>query len=190
MLQGESEEVWINTAIYRHALLRMQVIGGQRSVRIALPFLLPHHSGPATMQGLPVFHLCWNAPLMVSSGCAGRLSPIPPVLCHGPALWSPPSGQWVVVSHVYAPLQPISMSSPSGTGIPLFLPSRLQSPSGLPNVDLGGHNCRGYDIRYWITYPEVMYPIELRQHWRLPDASCKPTWCPHLSWPCRVSESR
>ena len=29
---------------------------------------------------------------------------------------------------------------------------------GLPNVDLGGHNCRGYDIPHWITYPEVMYP--------------------------------
>ena len=71
MLQGESEEVWTNAAIYSHALLRISVIRGQRSVRIAPPSLPPHQSGPATQD---------------SSGCAG------PVLCHGPALWSPPSG--------------------------------------------------------------------------------------------------
>ena len=46
--QGESEEVWTNSAIYSHALLRIHVIGGQRSVRIAPPSLPPHHSSPTT----------------------------------------------------------------------------------------------------------------------------------------------
>ena len=45
--QGESE-VQINVAIYGHALLRIHIIGGQRSVRIAPPSLPPHHSSPAT----------------------------------------------------------------------------------------------------------------------------------------------
>ena len=46
--QGESEEVRTNVAIYSHALLRIHVIGGQRSVRVAPPSLPPHHSGLAT----------------------------------------------------------------------------------------------------------------------------------------------
>ena len=72
----------------------------------------------------------------------------------------PVDNGWWFPTYIYAPLQPISMSSPSGTGIPVFLLFRLQSPSGIPNVDLGGHNCRGYDIDipHWITYPKVMYP--------------------------------
>ena len=41
-------EVWTNTAIYSRALLRIHIIGGQRSVWIAPPSLPPHHSGPAT----------------------------------------------------------------------------------------------------------------------------------------------
>ena len=32
-----------NIPIYSHALLRIHIIGGQRSVRIARPFLPPHH---------------------------------------------------------------------------------------------------------------------------------------------------
>ena len=46
IMQGESE-VRTNTTIYI-ALLRIHVIGGQRSVRIAPSSLPPHHSGPAT----------------------------------------------------------------------------------------------------------------------------------------------
>ena len=42
------EEVRNNVAIYSRALLRIHVVGGQRSVRIAPPSLPPHHSGPAT----------------------------------------------------------------------------------------------------------------------------------------------
>ena len=44
-----------NVAIYSHALPRIHVIGGQRSMRIAPPSLPPHHSGPAAMdfQSLP-----------------------------------------------------------------------------------------------------------------------------------------
>ena len=42
------KEVRNNVAIYSHALLRIHVIGGQRSVGIAPPSLPPHHSGPAT----------------------------------------------------------------------------------------------------------------------------------------------
>ena len=40
------KEVRNNIAIYSHALPRIRVIGGQRSVRIAPPSLPPHHSGP------------------------------------------------------------------------------------------------------------------------------------------------
>ena len=43
------EEVQTNISIYSHALLRIHIIGGQRSVRIAPPSLPPHHSGPATI---------------------------------------------------------------------------------------------------------------------------------------------
>ena len=46
--QSESGRSVNNVAIYSQALLRIHVIGGQRSVRIALPFLSPHHSSPAT----------------------------------------------------------------------------------------------------------------------------------------------
>ena len=42
------KEVRNNIAIYSHALPRIHVIGGQRSVRIAPPSLPPHHSSSAT----------------------------------------------------------------------------------------------------------------------------------------------
>ena len=45
---NRAKEVQTNIAIYSHALLRIHVIWGQRSVRIAPPSLSPHHSGPAT----------------------------------------------------------------------------------------------------------------------------------------------
>ena len=44
MLQGESKEVQTNVTIYSHALLRIHIIGGHRSVWIVPPSLPPHHS--------------------------------------------------------------------------------------------------------------------------------------------------
>ena len=47
VIRAKVKEVRNNAAIYSHALPRIYVIGGQRSVRIAPPSQ-PHHSGPAT----------------------------------------------------------------------------------------------------------------------------------------------
>ena len=74
-------KVWTNIAIYSHALLRIHVIGGQGSVRIATPSLPPHHSGPCNNQGLPVLHLGWCALLKGSSGSAGSPSLTATFLC-------------------------------------------------------------------------------------------------------------
>ena len=48
--QGESESSAKQTLLFIaiHAVLRISVIGGQRSVRIAPPSLTPHHTSPAT----------------------------------------------------------------------------------------------------------------------------------------------
>ena len=46
-------------------------------------------------------------------------------------------------------------------GTSVFLQSRFQSPFCLPDVDLHGCSCRGYDIPHWIAYRAVaklMYP--------------------------------
>ena len=48
VIRAKVKEVRNNIAIYSHALPRIHVIGGQRSVSIAPPSLPPHHSGPAT----------------------------------------------------------------------------------------------------------------------------------------------
>ena len=81
-------------------------------------------------QGLPVLHLGWSAPLRMSSGCAGPPSPTAPVLCHGPALWGPPSGS-DGDSPMHASLQLTSPSSPSRRHLSVPLLS-----SGLPYIDL------------------------------------------------------
>ena len=47
MIRAKVKEVQTSAAIYSHALLRILVIGGQRSVRVTPPSLPPHHSGPA-----------------------------------------------------------------------------------------------------------------------------------------------
>ena len=44
MIRAKVKEVQTSAAIYSHAI---QVIGGQRSLRVAPPSLPPHHSGPA-----------------------------------------------------------------------------------------------------------------------------------------------
>ena len=51
VIRAESEEVRANFGIYSHALLRIHVIEGQRSVRIASPFLSPHHTFAVMMTG-------------------------------------------------------------------------------------------------------------------------------------------
>ena len=71
MLQSLSGRKWrvrTKVAIYSHALLRIHVIGGQRSVRIAPPSLPPHHSGPATREfqsSISVEALLWGCHLDV-----------------------------------------------------------------------------------------------------------------------------
>ena len=60
---SESEEAWTNIAVYSHAPLRIHIIGGQMSVKIA------SSSHRSSNHGLPVLHLGWSTPLRVSSGC-------------------------------------------------------------------------------------------------------------------------
>ena len=48
IIKMKVEEVQTTLLFYSHALLRIHVIGGQRSVRIAPPSLPLYHSGPAT----------------------------------------------------------------------------------------------------------------------------------------------
>ena len=48
VIRAKVKEVRTNIVIYSHALLRIHVTGGQRSVRIASPTLPPHRTGPAT----------------------------------------------------------------------------------------------------------------------------------------------
>ena len=47
IIRAKVKEVQTNITIDSHTLLRIHVIGGQRSVRIAPPSLPPHHSNPA-----------------------------------------------------------------------------------------------------------------------------------------------
>ena len=61
-------EVWTNTTIYNHTLLRMCIIRGQRLVMIVPPSLPPHHSGPATEDfqfSISVEALLWGCHLDV-----------------------------------------------------------------------------------------------------------------------------
>ena len=50
MLQLNASAVRTNVAIYSHALLKIHIIRGQRSVRIAPLSLTFHHSSPATRE--------------------------------------------------------------------------------------------------------------------------------------------
>ena len=77
------------------------------------------------------------------------------VLCHGPALWSPPTGS-DGDSPTHALLQLTSPSSPSRRHLSapsVSSPVSVSSPRCRP-----GRSCRGYDIPLWIAYQEVMYP--------------------------------
>ena len=145
VIRAKVKEVRTNITIYSHTLLRIHIIGGQRLVRIAPPSLPPHHSDPAARD--------FQSSILVealSSGCAGPPSPTAPVLCCGPALWSPPSrsdGD----SPTHAPLQLTSPSSPSRRH-PMFLQSCLQFPFGLTSIDLA--TAAGDTI----LDCEVMYP--------------------------------
>ena len=121
-------------------------------MRIAPPSLSFHHSSPATRD----FQSSISVEA-VSYGYAGPLSPTAPVLCHGPALWSPPSGSGGGDSPTHAPLQLTSPSSPSRRYPDVSsVSSRVSvwSPRSRP-----GRSCRGYNIPHWIAYQEVMYPL-------------------------------
>ena len=48
VIRAKVKEVQNNVAIYTHALPKIHLIVGRRSVRIAPPSLPPHHSSPAT----------------------------------------------------------------------------------------------------------------------------------------------
>ena len=54
VIMAKVKEVRANVAIYSHALLRIHIIGGQRSVRIAPPSLPPTQR--SSSQGLLVLH--------------------------------------------------------------------------------------------------------------------------------------
>ena len=88
-----------------------------------------------------------------------------PVLCHGPALWSFPSGSGggspCMLCHSRL------LHHPPLTGISVFLQSRLLSPSGLPDVDLAAAAC---DTIYTLdclprgNVSLILVNIELRVH--------------------------
>jgi len=98
-----------NTTIYRHALLRICVIGGQRLVRIAPPFLPAHHSGPATRIFSPPSWLkrfsegvIWMCRASFTNICC----PLP----MSSTVWSPPSG-WGGGSPTHAAIIILSQES-------------------------------------------------------------------------------
>ena len=108
------KEVRNNVAIYSHALPRIHVIGGQRSVRIASPSLPPHHNSPATRDFQSsilieaLFHRC-------HPDVQGLLHQ--QLLSSGPVRWSPSSGL--------------------GGGAPMHIPLQLTSPSSSSRRHLG-----------------------------------------------------
>ena len=57
VIRAKVKKVQNNVAIYSHALPRIHVIGGPRSVRVAPPSLLASSSQWSSNQGLPVLHL-------------------------------------------------------------------------------------------------------------------------------------
>ena len=162
--QSESEEVWTNVAIH--------YCEGTRDWRSKVGE--GHSSLPASSsqwpsnQGIPVLHLSWSVPLRVSSRCVGPFSPTAPVLCHGPVLWSPHS--WLdgdSPTHVrYSWLLHLL------AGISVFLQSCLQSPSGLPDVDMATFWCAVFwwiwvyaCSTYGLNYLHYFLPIYLNLFW-------------------------
>ena len=110
-------------AIYSHALLRIHVIGDQRSVRIAPPSLPPHHSGPATRD----FHSSISVEVLLR-GCHLDVQG----LLHQQLLFSAMvqyGGLLPVDRVVVLPcmLHYTRLHHPPLTGIPVFLQSYLQS---------------------------------------------------------------
>ena len=45
IIRAKLKDMQANIAIYSHVLLTIYIIGGQRSAKIAPPYLPPHHSG-------------------------------------------------------------------------------------------------------------------------------------------------
>ena len=88
IIRPKMKKVRTNVAIYSHTLLRLHIIGGQRSVKIAPPSLL-HHSGSATrdfQSSISVEALLRGYHLDAWAGSSSTA----PVLCHGPVQLSPP----------------------------------------------------------------------------------------------------
>ena len=159
---GESEEVRTNVAIYSHALLTSteDTCHWKSKVGVDCSSLPGSLSQQSSNQGLPVLHPSWSAPLRVSSGCAVPPSPTAPVLCHGPALWSPPS-QLDGDSPMHAPVQLTSPSSPScrHLGVPFASsPVSVWSPWCRP-----GRSSRGYDIPHWTGKTSYIDKMGIKQ---------------------------
>ena len=133
VIRVKVKDVLTNVVIYGHALLRMHVIGGQRSVRIASPSLPPHHSSPATRD--------FQSSILVEAllhGCHLDLQG----LLHQQLLSSAMvqyggllSVDQVVVSPCMLRYSQL-LDHPPLAGILVFLQYRLQSPFGLSDVDL------------------------------------------------------
>ena len=149
VIRAKVKEVQNNVAIYSHALPRIHVIGGQRSVRIAPPSLPPHHSGPATrdfQSSISVEALFYRCHLDVQGLLHQQLLSSAMVQYGGSAGGAP----------IHVPLQLTSPSSPSRRH--LGVPS-ASSPVSVWSLRCRlGCSCRGYDIPHWIVYQEVMYP--------------------------------
>ena len=66
MLHSWSGRKWRSANKCCYALLKIHVIGGQRLVRVALPSLPPHHSGPATWDFSGWFYVTTGSMLITS----------------------------------------------------------------------------------------------------------------------------
>ena len=73
--QAESEKTANKCCYYSHTLLRIHIIGGQRSVKISPPSLL-HHSGSATRDfqssisvEVPSVGIIWMGRAFINSSC-------------------------------------------------------------------------------------------------------------------------
>ena len=137
MLQSSSGRKWKevrnNIAIYSHALPRIHVIGGQKSVRIAPPSLPPHHCGPATrdfqssMSVEALFHRCH----LDVQGLLHQQLLSSAMVQHGGLL---PVDRVVVLPRMFH--YSWLLHHPPLAGISVFLQPHLQSLFGLSDVDL------------------------------------------------------
>ena len=121
-----------NIAIYSYALLRIHIVG-QRSVRVAPPSLSPHHSDPATrdLQSSILVEVLQGVIWMCRASFPNRPFPSSAMVQYCGLL----PVDWVVVLPRVLHYSRL-LRHPPLAGILMFLQSCLQSPSGLPDVDL------------------------------------------------------